>query len=124
MGGKAAALRAAPPVGEGAHPDQGHRHGGEQEGRTDDRPDRHPLGAALAADHRNNRDQRLWHRGPDRGQQASHRPFPHRQPVAEPLDGVGEKQRPGEDHGKAGQEKDSAHRCSHVNANAGIEVSA
>jgi hypothetical protein len=88
-------------VREGDDPDQEHRHRGEQERRPDDRADRHLVGALVAGDDRDQRDQALGHRGADGGEQAPHRPLPDVEAVAEPLHRVGEEDRAGQDDGEA-----------------------
>ena len=42
---------------------------------------------------------------PTAGEDAAHGPLPQLQPVADPLDRVGEEQRPGEDYGEAGEQE-------------------
>ena len=91
-------------VGEEA--DQAHRQRREQERRADDRADRDVFAAFGAADQGDDRDQRLRHRGPDRGEDAADRAFAELQPVAEPLDRVGEEQRAGEDDGEADRQQE------------------
>jgi hypothetical protein len=111
VGAKLGALLAAMPVDQRRGPDQGHRDRGEEERGADDRADRDVLGPLFAADDRDDRDQRLGHRGADRREQAADRPLAHRQPVARPLDGVRENQGAGEDHGEADQKQnEGAHR--------------
>ena len=100
------------PVEVGEQPDQPHRQGREQEGGADDRTDRDVVGALLGADQGDDRDQRLRHRGADRGQQAADRALAELQAVPDPLDRVGEEQRAGEDDGEAGEEQDGFHRRS------------
>ncbi len=96
----------------GEEADQTHRQGGEQEGRADDRSDRHLVPALGRAEQGDDRDQRLRHRRAHRRQQAADRPLAELQPVANPLDRVGEEQRAGKNHRKA--DRAGAERPSHA----------
>ena len=59
-------LLAAIPVEVGEEADQAHRQGAEQEGRADDRADRHPFRFGVGVEQGDDRDQRLGRRRPDR----------------------------------------------------------
>ncbi len=93
-------------VGEEA--DQSHRQGREQERGADDGADRDVFGALVDAEQGDDRDQRLRHRRADRGEDAADRPFAEAEPVADPLDRVGEEQRAGEDDGEADEQQDGS----------------
>jgi hypothetical protein len=104
------ALVAAAREGRGAHADEEHRQGAEQEGRSDDRSDRDVLRLlAPAAEHRDQRQDRLGQRGADGGQQRADRAGAEFQPVAEPLDGVGEADRAADNEHEGSEEQQHGH---------------
>ena len=74
-------LLAAVAVEVGEEPDQAHRQRRQQERGADDRPDRDVFGALRRAEQGDDRDQRLRHRRPDRGEDAADRPLPQIQLV-------------------------------------------
>jgi hypothetical protein len=88
------------------------RHGDrrQQKRGTDDGPDRDVLRTLGAADDCDDRDQRLGHRGADGREHAARGPLPEPELVSGPLDGVGEQQRPREDHRERRREQDVLHR--------------
>ena len=110
MGRKPRPLLAAALEQQRRDADERHRDRREQERRADDRADGDVLGARAAADQGDDRDQRLGHRGPDRGEHAPGRPLAEPEPVARPLDRVREQQRAGEDDREAGEQEDDVHR--------------
>jgi hypothetical protein len=90
-------------------PDQRHRHCGEHEGGTDDRAERDPFRSLAPADDRDHRDDGFGECGADRSEDASHRTRAEADPVAKPLDGVGEQESTGEDDGEADEKEQNRH---------------
>ncbi len=83
----------------------------EEERRADDRSHGDVLRTLRALDDRDDRDQRLGHRGADRGQDRADRTLPHVQPAAQPLHRVREDERARKDDRERDEEEDDcAHR--------------
>jgi hypothetical protein len=108
--------RAACPEGEDADTGHEHREGREHERRAQDGADADLVGAfARREDDRDDRNQGLWQRRPDRGEHGTDRALAESELAAHPFDAVGEELRREQDHDEADeQDQDVRHRGRHA----------